>query len=125
METLKLPEGYPRLMPYLIIPDAQAFFDFTAKVFGATERYKALRDEKHIMHAEIAIGGAVVMFADATEQFKQQNAGMFLYVEDCDATYKKAIENGADERMAPADQSYGRSAGFDDPFGNTWWVTGV
>lgn len=125
METLKLPEGYPQLMPYLIIPGAQAFFDFTAKVFGATERYRAMRDEKLIMHAEIAIGSAVVMFADATEQFKQQNAGMFLYVDDCDAVYKKALENGAASHMEPADQSYGRSAGFQDPFGNTWWVTGV
>lgn len=125
METLNIPQGYPRLMPYLIIPNAAGFFDFTANVFGATERYKAMRDEKLIMHAEIGIGSAVIMFADANEQFKQQNAGMFLYVDDCDTVYKKAIENGATSRTEPADQSYGRSAGFDDPFGNTWWVTGV
>ena len=125
METVKIPEGYQRLMPYLIIENAPAFIAFTQKVFGATEKSKAMRDEKLIMHAEISIGGSVVMFADATDQYKKQNAGMFLYVDDCDAVYKKGIENGATSAREPADQGYGRSAGFIDPFGNTWWVTAV
>jgi PhnB protein len=125
METLNIPEGYQRLMPYLIIENAPAFFEFAQKVFGATERYKAMRDETLIMHAEISIGGSVVMFADATEQYKKQTAGLYLYVDDCDAVYQKAIENGATSASEPADQSYGRSGGFKDPFGNTWWVTTV
>jgi PhnB protein len=125
METLNIPEGYQRLMPYLIIENAPAFFEFAQKVFGATERYKAMRDETLIMHAEISIGGSVVMFADATEQYKKQTAGLYLYVDDCDAVYQKAIENGATSASEPADQSYGRSGGFKDPFGITWWVTTV
>jgi len=125
MKTLNIPEGYQRLMPYLIIENAQAFIDFSQKVFGATEKQKAMRDETLIMHAEISIGGSVVMFADATEEFKEQTAGLFLYVDDCDAVYKKGIENGAISAREPADQGYGRSAGFTDPFGNTWWVTAV
>ena len=87
--------------------------------------YKAMRDENLIMHAEISIGDSVVMFADATEQYPQRNAGMFIYVDDCDAVYKKAIENGAESLTEPADQGYGRSAGIMDPFGNTWWLTSV
>jgi PhnB protein len=123
MKKLNIPEGYPQLMPYLIIENADAFFEFTKNVFGAEERYKAMRTETLIMHGEIGIGSAVIMFADATEQFKKQTAGMFLYVDDCDSVYQKALDNGATTATEPANQSYGRSAGVTDPFGNTWWLT--
>src|SRR6202008_1264788 len=95
METLNIPEGYQRVMPYLIIKNAPAFFNFAQKVFGATERYKAMRDETLIMHAEISIGNSVIMFADATEQYPECPAGMFVYVSDCDSAFKTALENGA------------------------------
>ena len=125
MKAVKIPEGYQQLMPFLILENAVAFLDFTKNVFGAEEKYKAMRTETLIMHAEIAIGQSVLMFADATEQHAKQNAGMFLYVDDCDAVYNKALENGAVTVTEPADQSYGRSAGIKDPFGNTWWLTAI
>ncbi len=125
MEKVNVPEGYPQLMPYLIVEGAAAFLQFTQNVFGATEKLKVMRDEKLIMHAEISIGNSVIMFADATDQYKKQTAGMFLYVDDCDAVYNKAIESGATAVNPPADQSYGRSGGFADPFGNTWWITSL
>jgi PhnB protein len=123
MKNVKIPEGYQQVMPYLIIENAAAFSDFAKNVFGAEERYKAMRTETLIMHAEIRIGESVIMFADATPEHKQQNAGLFIYVDDCDAVYQKALDNGATTAMPPADQSYGRSAGVKDPFGNTWWLT--
>jgi PhnB protein len=55
----------------------------------------------------------------------KQTAGLFMYVDDCDRVYQKALANGAMTAMAPADQSYGRSAGVKDLFGNTWWLTAV
>jgi PhnB protein len=125
METLNIPDGYQRIMPYLIVNNAAGLFQFTKDVFGAEERYKVMRDEHLIMHAEISIGGSVIMFADATELYKERPAGMFMYVNDCDAVYKKAIENGATTLSEPADQSYGRSAGIQDPFGNSWWITSL
>jgi PhnB protein len=125
MKTLKIPEGYTRVTPYLIVENAAAFIEFTQKVFGAEERFKAMRDEQLIMHAEISIGGSVIMVADATELYKSQPAGLFIYVDDCDAVYKNALANGATSKSEPADQSYGRSAGVNDAFGNTWWITGA
>ena len=125
MEKLNIPEGYNQVMPYLVIENAAAFIEFTQAVFGATEKFKTMRDETVIMHAEVSIGESVIMLADVTEQFKQQNAGMFIYVDDCDARYQKALDNGATTVMPPADQSYGRSGGVLDPFGNTWWITGA
>ncbi|HTE00340.1 MAG TPA: VOC family protein [Mucilaginibacter sp.] len=125
MKTLNIPEGYQRVMPYLIVKNAPAFIQFTKNVFDAEEKHITMRDEKLIMHAEISIGGSCIMFADATDQFKEQTTGLFIYMEDCDSIYQKALDNGAVNVMEPADQSYGRSAGVRDPFGNTWWITGV
>jgi len=48
-----------------------------------------------------------------------------VYVEDADAAYKLALDNGATSLMPPADQDYGRTCGVKDPFGNTWWITSV
>jgi PhnB protein len=125
MEKLNIPEGYQQLMPYLILENAAGFIDFTAKVFDATQKHKEMRDDKIIKHAEISINGCVVMFADPVGEYKQLNGSFFLYVGDCDAVFKKAIENGATSINEPAGQTYGRSGGFKDPFGNTWWVTAV
>jgi PhnB protein len=125
MKKVNIPEGYQQLTPYLIVEDAPAFIRFTQNVFDATEKQKHMRDEKVIMHAEIGIGESVIMVADATGQYKKSPAGLFLYVDDCDAVYKKGLANGATTATEPADQSYGRSAGFTDPFGNTWWITSI
>jgi PhnB protein len=123
MKPLNIPEGYGQVMPYLIVENAAAFIAFTQIVFDAEEKFKAMRDENTIMHAEISIGGSVIMIADATEIYKSQPAGLFVYVDDCDARYKTALANGATSKMPPADQEYGRSAGVNDAFGNTWWLT--
>lgn len=90
MKTIQIPEGYQQIMPYLVVENAQAFINFTRNVFDAQEKYKAMRTETLIMHAEISIGDSVIMFADATDQYTQQNAGLFIYVDDCDAVYQKA-----------------------------------
>ena len=125
MENVSIPAGYQRVMPYLIIKNAQAFFDFMQTVFGATEKMKIMRDENHIMHAELQIGESTIMFADSTEEFKVQNAGLFMYVQNADETYNKALAEGSTSVMAMSNQDYGRSGGVTDPYGNVWWITSV
>ncbi len=122
-KNLIIPENYQTVMPYLIIKDARKFIVFSQKVFDAKETYKIMRDENVIMHAEIMISGSTIMFADATEQYNERTAGLFIYVADADETYKKAINEGAEIVTAISDQAYGRSGGVKDPFGNTWWIT--
>ena len=125
MEYSEIPGGYQRITPYLILENAEGFFGFTRNVFGAEEKYKAMRSENVIMHAEIKIAGSSIMFADATEQHPKQTAGLFIYVNNCDEVYQSALANGAVTVTEPANQDYGRSAGVKDPFGNTWWITGI
>ena len=122
----KITEGYQTITPYLIINNAAGFIRFTQDVFGAVIINKYMRDgESTIMHAEIKIGNSIIMFAESTAEYKPMNAGLFIYVEDADATYKKALDNDATVVTELSNQSYGRSGGVKDTFGNTWWITSV
>jgi uncharacterized glyoxalase superfamily protein PhnB len=123
--SVSIPEGYQQVMPYLIIKNANEFSQFMTAVFNAKEVNRHMRDEKIIMHAEIKIGNSTIMFADATDPWKPQNAGMFIYVENADNTFQIAVNNGVEVLMKPTDQPYGRSCGVKDSFGNTWWITSV
>jgi len=123
MSIIEIPDGYQQIMPYLILQDANAFFAFMEKVFGATEKLKVMRDEATIQHAELQIGESTIMFADSTEQFKTQPAGMFVFVANADETYQKALSEGATSVMEMSDETYGRTGGIADPFGNVWWIT--
>jgi PhnB protein len=120
---MDIPKNYQRVMPYLIMKNAAGFILFTSKVFGAIETYKVLRDEKTIMHAEVMIGDCTIMFADATEQYPPRNAGLFVYVDNADEAYRKALDAGSAALTPMGDQTYGRSGGIRDPFGNEWWIT--
>jgi PhnB protein len=110
-------------MPYLIIPNANGFLDFTKAVFNATEKMKHMRDETVIMHGEVQIGQSVIMFADSTPDYPAQPAGLFIYVDDANLVYQRAIDQGAVRLTELSDQPYGRTGGVTDPFGNTWWIT--
>jgi PhnB protein len=112
-------------MPYLLLQNASDFIAYTKRVFGAKETHKTMRDENIIMHAEIMIGESTIMFADATDKYKSRTSGLFVYVDNADETYKSALENGSTLVTELADQTYGRSGGVTDPFGNVWWITSV
>jgi len=121
---MKATENQQAVMPYLILNDAAAFLDFTIKVFNAEVKNIHLReDNKTIMHGEITISGSMIMFAQATQEYKEQTAGLFIYVADADVTFNKAIENGAKVILELEDKEYGRSGGIQDIAGNTWWIT--
>ena len=118
---MQIPAQYNRLMPYMILPNAYRFIDFMKAVFGATEQIIVPRGEGIIMHGELRIGDAVIMFADATGQFAARPAGIFIYVENVDDTYTKALAAGATSAMVPTKMDYGYTCGFKDAFGNDWW----
>lgn len=119
-----IPEGYQTVMPYLIVRDATGLLHFMKEVFGAEEKLKEMREDTSVIkHAEVRIGDSTIMFAEATAQWSSSPAGMFIYVNDADAAYKKAIQHGAESISEPTLQPYGKSGGVKDPYGNTWWIT--
>lgn len=94
-------------------------------VFGAQEQIIVPRSEGVIMHGELRIGEGIVMFADTTEEISPKTAGIFIYVDNVDKTYRKAMDAGASSNMEPKQQPYGYTCGFRDPFGNDWWPVAV
>src|SRR5690606_40204250 len=82
-------------------------------------------DKKTIMHSEIQINGSTIMYCEANEDWKQQTAHLFIYVENADKTFDKALKANAKTMMPLTDQDYGRTCGVEDPFGNIWWITSL
>jgi PhnB protein len=123
MPVKPIPDGYHTVTPYLIVHDADALLDFLKRAFAAEERLRMASRDGSIGHAEVTIGDSVVMMGEAGEQWPSMPGSIHLYVEDCDAMYKRALEAGATSVREPADQFYGdRSAGVLDPVGNMWWL---
>lgn len=125
---MNLPKGHQVIMPYLMVNGALKFIDFVKAVFNAeltTSMHKLREDTKTVLHSEVTIGGSTIMFTDATEQWKEQTANLFVYVDNADETYAKAITAGAVTVMELSNQDYGRTCGVTDPFGNVWWITSM
>ena len=125
---MNIPAGHQTVMPYLILDGALNFIEFAKDVFDAEvvlNMHQMRDDGKTVVHSEIQIGNTIIMMADASPEWKVQNANLFIYVQSADSTYQKAIANGARTVMELSNQSYGRTCGVTDPFGNVWWITSV
>ena len=121
--TYYMRPGLTSITPYIVIHRAAEFIDFLKAAFGAEERLRVPRPDGTIMHAEVAIGNGAIETADANEQFPAAPTEIHLYVDDCDATYERALKAGATSLHAPVDQSYGdREGGVRDVFGNFWYI---
>jgi PhnB protein len=122
MENVHVPEGYTPLIPYLILRQAVGFMDFAKAVLAANEKMAYKNEDGSLMHGELVLpGGGMLMVGEASEEWPQNTAGIFLYVQDVDVTYAAALAHGATSLMAVEDKDYGRTCGFKDPYGNTWW----
>lgn len=119
-----IPEGYHTVTPYLLVQGAENLINFMKNAFDAKETERYSMPDGSIGHAEVRIGDSVIMVADAQgDEYRPMAAGIHLYVEDCDVTYKRAIGAGATSVREPKDQFYGdRSADVNDQFGNKWWI---
>jgi len=118
-----IPEGYSTLTPYLVIDDAVLEISFLEQAFGAKLETCHRRPTGEVGHAALQVGTSKLMLAQASEQFPALPAALYMYVEDVDAVYQRAIAAGAKSMMEPADHFYGdRGAGVQDANGITWWL---
>jgi uncharacterized glyoxalase superfamily protein PhnB len=109
--------------PYLVVSDADAELAFLKAAFGGTEITCQRNADNTVMHAEIGIGDSLVMLGQAGGQWKSLPAALYLWVDDVDATYTKALQAGATSQSKPEDKPYGhRNAGVVDRNGVTWWI---
>ncbi len=97
--------------------------DFLKQAFDAEETERMARPDGTISHAEVRIGDSIVMMGEPTDRTETQPGHLYVYVDNTDATYQRALKAGAVSLMEPIDQFYGdRNAGVKDAFGNTWWI---
>lgn len=127
-EVKAIPDGYEGVTPYLICRNASAAIDFYKRAFGAEELFRIDNDQM-VGHAELKIGGAIIMLADehpdmgalSPESIGGTPVSLMIYVEDVDAFAERAIGEGAEVIKPVQDQFYGdRSGYFKDPFGHQW-----
>jgi PhnB protein len=116
-------DTYRTVTPYLVVPDADTELAFLKAAFGGTEANCQRNPDNTVMHAEIKIGDSLVMLGQAGGPVKSRQAALYLWVDNVDATYGRALQAGATSESEPEDKPYGhRNAGVIDPNGVTWWI---
>jgi uncharacterized glyoxalase superfamily protein PhnB len=119
--------SYPTISPYLFYEDTAAALEWLARVFGLKERMRATDEQGALQHAEMELGGSVVMMGSPPDyrnprKLGQVTVGLYVYVDDVDAHFERAKAEGAEIESPPEDKPYGdRSYGVFDPEGHQWW----
>lgn len=117
------PEGLRDVTLYLHPKDADEMIGFLGNAFDAEVVERHANPAGRVMHARLRIGDSILELGEAHDQWQPMPAAIHMYVEDVDATYRKALEAGGISEAAPEDKPYGeRAAGVRDPFGNQWFV---
>ena len=124
-----VPEGYHTVTPSLTFDDAAGAIDWYKKALGAEELARAKGPDGKIMHAELRIGDSRIMLNDPIMGSKGPKgmggspASLWLYVEDCDSLFNRAVAAGAQVKMPLGDQFWGdRSGTVADPHGYSWSI---
>ena len=128
------PAWPPALTPYIVVSDARRAMDWYVEVFGAQRRGEPhVNSDGTIGHAEVGIGDAVLMFAEASGLWPDVpvrapdspatfSHTLHLEVDDVDGTTERARRSGAAVEREPTDQPYGRGSVIVDPFGHRWML---
>jgi PhnB protein len=131
MPVKPIPDGYTTVAPYLFVDDAKGAIEFYKHVFGATVEAVIETPDGRVADAELRIGNAVLRLCDnlpifdakAPSELGGTTVEIFLFVEDVDATVRRAEAAGAAIQEEPADKFWGDRLGrLRDPFGHHWLV---
>ena len=126
-----IPKGYHTVTPSIVVAGAAKAIDFYKKALGAEEVMRFPGPGGTIMHAEIRVGDSVVMLADempeqggrSPKSYGGTPVSFFVYKDNVDAAWKRAVDAGAKEIMPLQDMFWGDRTGcLEDPFGHRWWL---
>jgi uncharacterized glyoxalase superfamily protein PhnB len=118
-----IPEGFHTVTPFLMTDNAAKLIEFIQNAFDAELTFITKTEDNKIMHATVTIGDSIIMISDNMENTTPQTAMLYLYLENVDAIYKKAIQAKAISIHEPTDEFYGdRAAAVKDEWGNVWWI---
>lgn len=129
--TKSVPAGFHTLTPALVVSDGKAAVEFYQKAFGAEVSSMLPMPDGRIGHAELKIGDSTLMLADEFPEMEGPGASpktlggvtgsLWVYLEDVDAAFERAVGAGATAAEAPNDAFWGdRCCKLIDPFGHEW-----
>jgi len=127
-----IPTGFHTVTPSLFVRNAAAAIDFYKKALGAEERMRMAGPDGKIGHAELKIGDSVIFLSDENPAFGTRSpealggitGALYLYVDDVDKAFQRAIDAGGTSKMPVADMFWGDRVGnFTDPFGHSWTIS--
>jgi uncharacterized glyoxalase superfamily protein PhnB len=115
------PEGMGSVLPHVHPQKARAYVDFLTRAFGA-EPMQIVEQAGHVMHAAVRLGDAVLEMGEPNDRTGIPTNGLFLFVDDVDAAYARALASGATAIRPPDNEpAEMRSAIVRDPEGYLWW----
>ena len=122
MAVKPIPEGYNTVTPSLIVEDAAGMLEFIRAAFGGEVQFRMDRTDGKVSHSEVMIGDTRVMVGEAGPDHPAViNGSMYMYVEDADSVYRRALEAGASSIAEPEVMFYGdRTAAVRDRWGVRW-----
>jgi len=123
IESVPLAPEFHSITPFLIVDQVAETVDFLKEAFGAVETMREVGGDPPHTHAEVRIGGSMVMLGEGAGKFEPMPTAFHLYVKNSDTVYKRALKAGASSIHKPVDQDYGdHEASVKDPFGNHWYI---
>ena len=127
--TRPIPQGHHTVCPVLTVDGAKQALAWYERALGAETIKSSTGPDGKIVHAEMRIGDSRLMLNDpmmgmkGARQLGGSPVSLWLYVENCDALFERAIAAGGKQVMPMEDQFWGdRSGSFVDPYGLTWTV---
>ena len=123
MPVKPVPDNYHTVTPYLVVKGAAQLVDFLKRAFGAKEVHIMKMPNGDVAHGDLVVGDSHVMLGEANGPWPPQPSSIYLYLQDCDASFKQALAAGGTSIQEPKTQFYGdRHGAVKDPCGNTWWI---
>ena len=124
MAVRPIPEGYHTITPFIVARGAAQLIDFIKQAFAAEEKERFAAPDGSVMHAELRIGDSMLMLGEEQGEWKAIPSMLYLYVQDVDATFARALRAGAASVRDVADQFYGdRNGTVRDAWGNIWSIS--
>jgi PhnB protein len=126
-----IPKGFHTLTPSIVVAGAAKAIDFYKKALGAEEVMRFAGPDGKIMYAELRIGDSPLMLGDempdqgakGPKSYGGTPVSFFVYSENVDAAWKRAVDAGGKSVVPLDDQFWGDRAGcLEDPFGHKWWL---
>jgi uncharacterized glyoxalase superfamily protein PhnB len=118
-----VPEGMRTVTPFLQVEGVDRLLAFAREAFGAETMGRHADPQGVVRHAVMKVEGSAIEMGEAHGQFPAIPAMLYVYVQDVDRSYERALAAGGESLRPPADQPYGhRTAAIKDAFGNHWYV---